>query len=256
MKRAAALALLGVVGSLALAGSAQAQLVIENRESFRTPQRFALELRFGPYSPEVDSEFDGKTPHRDFFGKKRRLMTQVELEYQFFRKFGSAAVGVSVGYFRENANAPEEPVGGAMIDLDKRSGDNSRFSLYPIALLGVYRADQLFRRFGVPVVPYAKLGLNYTIWSIYDANDKVVSPTGALAGRGRGGTRGWQAAVGVSLVMDFLDPGAARSLDSETGINHTHLFFELAKFNGSGLGQKNRLHVGDATWMAGLLFEL
>jgi hypothetical protein len=244
----------GVLLTLLASAPASAQTILRDASSYRTPQRFMLELRFGPYSPEVDSEFPGgQTPHKDFFGDDRRLMTQIELDYQIFRDFGSAAVGVSVGYFRENGLAYVEPPAGSMETELVRSGDNSRLSLYPIALLVVYRADQLWRRMGIPVVPYGKLGLNYTIWSIYDGNDRVAEtqPTG----RGRGATRGWQAAAGASLVMNFIDPGSARELDAETGINHTHLFFEVARFAASGLGQDNRLRVGDTTWVMGLGFE-
>lgn len=242
---------------LAAARPAQAQVVIGNREDYRSSRSFALELRVGPYSPNVDDEFDGaQKPHEQFFGDSKRAMMQLEFDWQFFRAFGSAAVGFSVGYFRENANAPTEPPMGAMVDYTKRSSDRSRLSLYPMALVLVYRADQLFRRYQIPIVPYVKAGLSYTIWSIYDANDKVVEATGMLAGRGRGGTRGWQAAAGASLALDFLDAGAARALDAETGINHTHLFFEFTRYDISGLGQDDRLNVGDNTWVAGLLFEM
>jgi hypothetical protein len=135
----------------------------------------------------------------------------------------------------------------------ERSGDKSRLALYPLALLAVYRADQTWRMARIPLVPYVKVGLNYTLWTVDDGNDKVA--TSAPTGRGRGGTWGWQAAVGASLVLNFIDPGSARELDAETGINNTHLFFEMDKFEVSGLGQKNRLQVGDTTWLMGLGFE-
>lgn len=244
-----------------LATTASAQVIVQRPERYASPQRFALEFRVGPYAPEVDEEFPGKTlpPHRRFFGTGRRPMYQMELDYQFFRRFGTAAVGASVGYFRQSAHAPAEPMAPKNpqepppeVDWDNRTADKSTFSLYPMSLVAVYRADQLYRFFRVPLVPYAKAGLNYTIWSVYDGNDDVATAPG---GRGRGGTLGWQAAVGMSLVLDFIDPGAARALDGETGVNHTHAFFELAKFEVSGLGQKDRLHVGDSTWLAGLMFE-
>ena len=203
---------------------AAAQVILHDTESYRSPQRFLLELRFGPYSPNVDDEFNGVTPYQDFFGKSHRLMTQLELDYQVFQGFGSAAVGVSVGYFRETANAWVDP-----------------------------GADQTWRRAHIPLVPYVKVGLNYTLWSVTDGNDKIAesSPTG----RGRGGTLGWQGAVGAAVVLNVLDPGGARELDAETGINNTQVFFELAHFGISGMGQKDRLHVGDNTWLTGLGFE-
>lgn len=252
----------GLWGALALGAvamvpaRAEAQLISRPAERFRSPKHFALELRFAPYAPDVDAEFNGaKTPHQRYFGKDRRLMFQLELDYQFFTRFGSAALGVSAGYFRQKDKAFEiDPATG--LETGQRSGDDVTFSLYPTALMLVYRADQLWKFFGIPFVPYGKAGLSYTIWSVYDANDKVTTAGSVKkSGRGRGGTRGWQAAAGVSLVLDFIDPGSARALDSETGINHTHLFIEWNKYAISGLGQSNRLNVGDTTWTAGLMFE-
>jgi hypothetical protein len=250
----ARLLLLGVAAVVAVTATARpaaGQTILRDRDAYRSPQRFVLELRFGPYSPDVDSEFDGATPHRDFFGKGARLMTQVELDYQLFQSFGSAAIGLSAGFFREKAKAYAEPAPGEV--PTERSGDDSRFALYPVALLAVYRADQTWRMARIPLVPYVKLGLNYTFWTVYDGNDKVA--THMASGRGRGGTFGWQAAVGASVVLNFIDPGSARELDAETGINSTNLFFEYGKYDSSGLGQKNRLHVGDTTWLMGLGFE-
>ena len=200
----------------------------------------------------ASSAAPARQPHREFFGPKQRLMTQIEIDYQLFQGFGSAAVGLSLGYFRENANAFAEPLPGER--ATERTGDNSRLSLYPVALLGIYRADQMWRRMRIPLIPYVKVGLNYTFWSVFDGNDKVAESP-APKGRGRGGTRGWQAAAGLSLVLNVVDPGAARELDAETGINNTQVFFEAARFEVSGLGQKNRLQVGDSTWLMGLGFE-
>jgi hypothetical protein len=244
---------------LAAGRPAAAQLITREGDQYRTPQRFALELRFGPYSPNVDEEFDqrdsARAPHDEFFGDDRRFMFQIELDWQIFRGFGTAAIGGSVGYFRENARAYlDSGAGKAINDAEGRSADNSRLSLYPFAVLAVYRADQLWSLWDIPLVPYGKVGLNYTIWSVYDGNDRVASSP-EVGGRGRGGTAGWQAAAGVSLVLDFIDSGAARALDGETGINHTHVFFEYAKYEASGLGQDDKLHVGDTTWVTGLMFE-
>ncbi len=64
-----------------------------------------------------------------------------------------------------------------------------------------------------------------------------------------------QAAIGISLQLDWLDPGAARGFDADSGVNHTYAFFELATIQSSGLGRGRELHVGDNTWFAGLMFE-
>jgi hypothetical protein len=231
------------------AHSARAQTSVFHEENrFRSPQHFALELRFGPYSPEVDSEFNGaaEPPHYKYFLDKKKLLFQVELDYEFFRAFGTAAVGVQAGYFKEGAYAYN--VAGT-----DRTGDPTALSLFPTALQLVYRLDVAARRLGIPLVPYAKAGLSYTFWRVTDANgDTARAGDGS---KGSGGTPGWQAAVGLALLLDFLDPGAARALDSDTGVNHTYLFGELTRYEASGLGAKNKLHVGDSTWTVGLMFE-
>ena len=41
------------------------------------------QLKFGPYRPDVDSEFDAaqvRTPYEDYFGDGRHLMTQLEFD--------------------------------------------------------------------------------------------------------------------------------------------------------------------------------
>ena len=71
-------------------------------------------------------------------------------------------------------------------------------------------------------------------------------------GVSRGGRRLFS---GLSLALDWFDQHAANQFDEELGVNHTHLFFEYSHMAVNGLGQKNRLHVGDDSWSAGLLFE-
>jgi hypothetical protein len=248
-------ALPALVGATVLLAGlpASAQMVVQSTPRFASPQNFALEFRLGPYSPEIDEEFKGaQTPHQDYFGDDTRLMFQIEFDWQLYRHpaVGSVAIGGSAGYFRETASSPftatDDPAA-------ERSGDKSRLTLYPVAAVAVYRGDQLWRLLGIPLVPYGKLGLNYTFWSIYDGNELIAENPGG--GRGRGGTLGWQAAAGLSLVLDIIDLGSSRELDSETGINQTHLFVELVKYEVSGLGQSNKLRVGDSTWLAGLMFE-
>lgn len=256
-RRIAALATLtlALVGAWARPAFAQPTVSQERTESFRSPQNWALEIRIGPYYPAIDDELGGdpeQRPHRLYFGKKPRIMTQLELDYQFFDLFGTAAIGFNIGYFRESAKAFVETSNGAV--SAERSNDTTSLMLVPLGVSLVYRLDVAARRWSIPVVPYGKIGLGYTIWSITEGNGNVAR-TEAPNGRGRGATPGWQAAAGLSFLLDIIDPGAARELDSEIGVNHTYLFIEAAHFDASGLGKRNVLRVGDTTWLAGLMFE-
>jgi hypothetical protein len=254
------------------AGPAQAQDVshVQTEESstaqhgdFRSPREWAIELRFGPYAPDVDSEFSGNpaaTPYKTIFGSKRHLMSQLEFDWQFFQAFGSLGVGVVVGYYSQSAKAfvfdpttgtcqtdPSSTTGACLV-----SGDTTSLRLIPVAALLVYRWDVAAERWKVPLVPYAKLGLNYTFWEINNGNGNVPDYKG---GHGSGGTAGWQAAAGMSLLLDILDPDAARGLDMETGVNHSYVFFEWNHVDASGLGMSKKLHLGDSRWVLGFMFE-
>lgn len=231
---------------VAPATPAAAQVVQSEFGPYRSPQHFALELRFGPYRPDIDSEFGGeRTPHKDFFGNSRRLMSQIEFDYQFLHHVGTAAIGLGVGYFTES--------GKNLTASGEETEDTTTLRLFPFSLSAVYRFDLLYERFRIPLVPYGKIGLDYVVWTITNGNGDV--PEDPVGGRGQGGTWGWHAAAGLSLVLDFLDPVSAQQFDAEMGVNHTHLFVELGSWNVNGLGMANKLRVGDTTWVGGLLFE-
>jgi hypothetical protein len=257
------LLILALGGGIFFAARAQAQLVYHDNTFLNekapeiwhgSPQDFAIEARFGMYSPNVDSEFSGdKKPHEFIFGSKQRPMWQLEFDWQFWRKFGTLAVGGVIGYFKENAKACLKAELLAQPDVCKASEDTTSLRLIPFAALLVYRMDILAERMGIPVMPYAKFGFNYTFWTVTDGNG--ATPSSPKGGHGSGGTAGWQASLGLALQLDFLDPAAARGFDADVGVNHSYIFFELDHVASSGLTQSHALHVGDSTWFLGLLFE-
>ena len=116
MKRAL-LALTALAGLLAAAPSARAQtFAADNFRTadlteggrFKTTQRFAFELRFGPYLPDVDSEFNGtRYPYRDYYGSDNHLLTATEFDYEILHRFGTVAVGAGLSYYSVSANSPE-----------------------------------------------------------------------------------------------------------------------------------------------------
>jgi hypothetical protein len=222
--------------------------IVEGEHTTRSPQQFAVELRFGPYKPNVDGEFNGaRHPYRDFFGDDSHLLTQLEVDYEFFHGFGTLAAGIGAGYFSVTGKSPVASGTGEL------SADTSTLKVIPFSLSAVYRFDRLLETRHFPLVPYGKLGLDYAYWQITDGNGDIA--TDGNGGRGRGGTLGWHAAVGMAFVLDMFDPEAARDFDADLGVNHTALVFELSHADISGLGQSNRLHLGDTTWSLGLLIQ-
>ncbi|MES1210499.1 MAG: MXAN_2562 family outer membrane beta-barrel protein, partial [Pseudomonadota bacterium] len=220
----------------------------EGSHRYRSPQRFAFELTFGPYRPDVDGEFNGqRDPYNEFFGGGHELLMRGELDYQFFHRYGSLAVGLGAGYFSVTGTSPKADGTGML------SGDTSTMKVVPMNLSLVYRFDYFLETRKIPLVPFAKLGLDYAYWQITDGNDNIA--TDSTGGHARGGTMGWHVAGGLALVIDFLDPDAAHDFDEDLGVNHTAITFEFFHSDISGLGQSNRMHLGDTDWTLGLLLE-
>lgn len=220
-------------------------------ERQQSPQRFAVEFKLGPYAPDIDAEFDGSsTPFADLFGSGIGLMFIGELDVQVWQGFGSVGIGVSAGYYGNSAPSCEDD-GDDQTPASCNSvveGDRTKITLVPISLLAVYRFDVMANRWQVPLVPYAKLGINYTLWWMRQGDGTVAEINGD---RGRGGVFGWQANVGIALQLDIFEPSAARKLDNDLGVNHSYLFIELLHVGSGGLPK-----LGDTTFMGGLAFEM
>jgi hypothetical protein len=252
---AGAVLLAGALSALPRAARAQdsaqfaqeAAIVEGEGHAYRSPQHFAFELTFGPYRPDVDSEFNGlRDPYQQYFGSGHDLLTRVEFDYQFWNRYGSIGAGLGIGYFSVTGNSPIAVSG-------QPSGDSSTLKVIPLSLSAVYRFDYFLDRNNIPLVPFAKLGLDWAYWQITDGAGNIADD--GMGGHGRGGTLGWHVAAGLALVLDFLDPDAAHDFDQDLGVNHTAITFEYFHADISGLGESNRLHVGDNDWTLGLLLE-
>lgn len=257
MRRVARAAFAGVLAAAALIASArdaraEDPRIAERQKALRSPQNFALELRFGPYKPNIDEEPglgrdpQGRLPYESAFGTTPRVMVGLEFDWQLLRipHFGSIGPGAGVGYTSMNASVTTLS-GGA-------SGDETSLEIYPLYAVGVLRLDVLWRDLGIPLVPYGKLGLAAGLWRASNSGGTA----SAANVSGKGTTLGTQAAVGVMFALDVLDPGAGRNMDNLLGINGTYLFAEYYSLGLTGLGQSKPLLVGSSTWTAGFAFEM
>lgn len=213
---------------------------------FRSSQNFALELRFGPYYPQIDEEpgLTG-TPFKDAFGDKARFYLGLEFDWQMFRipYVGTIGPGLGVGTVSMSRQA--------VTKSGRPSGDEYTLHIYPMYLAAVLRADAFWHERGVPLVPYGKLGLGYGIWR--------ASTTGGTSEAnnvaGKGSSWGTNIALGISFALDAIDSGAARNMDNAIGINNTYLYAEYEWLTLNGIGGQKALYVGSNSWVAGLAFE-
>jgi hypothetical protein len=240
----ALVAVVAFAGAAILAPPARAALEhTPAQPAVSSPRGWNLELRFGPYRPDVDREFaergQSARPFQQVFSGSRRLMMQLEVDRQLSHRAGTWAAGVSIGYY----NATAAALSG---DLQSRSGDQTGLRLIPLSAMLVYRADGLRQHFRSPLIPYAKAGLGCTLWRISDTSQPDI----------KGRTFGWHAAAGLTLDLSTLDPSAAATMDRESGVNQTALFVEVTRQRLDGFRSGRALHVGDTTWFAGLMLEL
>jgi hypothetical protein len=219
-----------------------------DRPRFETPQNFAVEVRFGPYRPEVDEQFGGSGPYKKAFGDGKSVYFGLEVDWQALRipYVGTFGPGISWGTTTKSAPAK-------ISKSTKDSAEDTYFSVQPMYAVGVLRVDVLAREVGIPIVPYGKFGLGYAIWGT--GTDAGVSTRDGVVGKGR--TWGTHLALGGMIQLDFIDTAAAAQADEDTGINNSYIFLEWMRNNLDGMIEsKPQMHVGTSTWVLGLAVEM
>ena len=204
-----------------------------------TPQNFALEIRFGPYLPDVDTEFSGgEAPYYRTFGDDLLLLSLLQFDWEYLRiPGGTLSVGVSTGFM--------QAVGTARTPDGRESGEDTVLNIVPAYWTAGYRLDLFAEEWDVPLVPFFKAGIATYWWWVLNA-----------AGTAQWGwTPGWFLSPGLALQLDFFEPGTARSFDSSLGVNHSYLTIELLYASVDGFGRGKSMILSDLTFTAGLAFE-
>ncbi len=213
-----------------------------------SPQHFAFELRFSPYTNNIDSDpaLIG-APYKAAFGTAPRFFAGAEFDWQALRipHAGSLGPGASVGY--TVSSDPAQFTNGS-----GPSGETTSLWIIPMAVMAVFRVDVLWRDVGIPVVPYAKVGIAYALWRA--SNTLGTSNFEGVSGEGH--SWGVHYAAGLSLNLNPFDPYAAQNFDDSLGVNGTYVFAEWTRDDFNGLGfQSDPLRVGSSNWTFGLAFE-
>jgi hypothetical protein len=204
-----------------------------------TPQHFAFELKFGPYLPEVDSEFGSdQAPYYRTFGNDYLLLSLFQFDWEFIRiPGGTFAAGISSGFM--------QAVGPAKTSDGRTSGEDTVLNIVPIYYSVAFRADIFANEWHVPLVPYVKGGIATYYWWVLNGGGTAEW----------GWTPGWFFNPGLMLQLDFMEPGTARSFDSSMGINHSYLLVELMWAGVDGFGRGKSMILSDLSFTAGLAFE-
>jgi hypothetical protein len=238
-----------VLGST-LASAQQFGISSEKRRK-ETPRTMFFEAKLSPYTPGLDRYFQRQSPSQIgpyalMFGGTPMLMGEIEVDYQFFQKFGSLAGALSVGYAEKFNKAYDQTL---MQRVDQSTG----LRIVPIKAMLVYRWDWAKEKWGIPLVPYAK-GAFVAMPYFFTSGTKVEEYN--VSEKGEGVKFGLGATFGLALELDFIDQRLARDFDSSVGVNHTYLFAE-GTLQGMGLFNANPtdLDFSSEHFMFGLGFE-
>lgn len=207
-------------------------------------EHFALEVRFAPYWPEVDEEFGGSaTPFEDTFGGQARVYFGLELDWLPLRipYVGALGPSFSWGYTRCTGR-------GIVVSTGQQSESDTALNIMPMYVAGVLRADYLLRKWGIPVVPYGKVGLGMGLWKTSGAGR--TSRVGDTLGKGT--AFGLHLGLGGAIALTAFDPTSQASMKDETGIESVNLFGEWMWANLDGIGSHPAMHVGTSTVAFGL----
>jgi hypothetical protein len=230
---------------LALALAALAAAPAAHAQYRESPRLGSFELGAGKYYPNIDSAFAAPGPYQTIFGTAQGWMFRAGISRALIMRPGALEVGFKTGYFRDSGNELVKTLGGAITPVP--SSGKTTFNIIPTSVTLTYRFDLLADNFHVPFAPYGRVALERYNWWV----------TKAVGGNAKmGGTNGWSATGGMALQLDFFDPGLARELDQETGINHTYVFFDVTKSFVDDFGASKSWDLSDkkVTYGFGMLF--
>jgi hypothetical protein len=218
-------------------------------------QNFAFELRFGAYSPQIDKEpklmSAGVKPYEHVFNSKPQFYIGLELDYLPLRIPYVGYIGPGFGWGRTRTSTK------AKLSSDHKtlSDVTVGLTIMPMHLSGVLRVDEFMRRWGVPIVPFAKLGFGFGTWSADNDAGTETFMSGKDTIKASGVAYGLHAALGGMVSLNWIDRSAAASLDETTSVNHIYLFGEW--MNNSHIGRTSKgMYIGTSTWVLGLALDI
>lgn len=231
------------------------------------PPRWGFELGAGPYQPQAGAGRERVYYERIYATEKdnslfehRPLLKELELHYYWLTSFGLLGSSLRFGHWSVTAptrvcgtedvplpcgqeDVVPSPEGGVFPPDNSRPGnDRTTLTVLPFGVGLIYRMDLLKRHAPVPLVPYAKAGLDYYLWrntvggKVSENDDR----------RGAGATLGVRAAVGVAFNFDWLEPSAALRARQSVDLADSYFFGEVSRIWADGFGDSTRLDLSTA----------
>ena len=216
-----------------------------------SPLTGSMDFRATRYQPGIDNAFTATAkPYADVFADPT-WQFGVTYDSRLWDRFGTLSAGIGFNYWTQDGKSLVKASG-------ESSGDTTSLQIMPLSVDLVYRFDPLAERWGIPFVPYAKIGLLYSVWWMRNGLDEIASTTNSAGTKTEaiGATGGWHGTVGLRFLLDVLEPQAQRSFDIEMGVNHSYLFGEYQVTKVDDFGSGKSFDLSDDLVVFGIAFDL
>lgn len=217
--------------------------------------RWGLGFKVGPFEPKFsiardyyDSYFGnrGKEPYfalegRFFFFRNTVVQLVAHLQLGYWQTYGKSQLCTLNG---ENVSCS---TAGATAT---RGSTPTSLNIIPGELGVEVRLNVLKDRCHVPLVPYIRGSVMYTMWWVY-AGGLSKNPD-EERGKGIGGVWGLSGNVGIALNLDWIDRAAAREAMRSIGLKDTYIFFEYSGKTNKNFKDTGAMDFSGHYWTLGL----
>jgi hypothetical protein len=231
--------------------------------SSHEPASWGLELRLNSYRPYFGDQVIPNTDRTErnyfakYFGKEKPMLVAVEIDRYFSPFVGLLGVYARFGHWKITGKSRVcHDAAGATIDctpetvFDSTAGNTvTAMEAVPLSVGVAYRFDWFFKKWGVPAIPYGKAAVDYYLWWFQSAGKTAVFRTGKDA---KGGTAGVEAAGGLALNLDWIDPHGS---NQNAVFLNSALFIEYNRTWADGFGDKAKPDMSATQLTFGLTFD-
>ncbi len=232
---AAALLLLATLASTT-ASAQSGQDDPERKRLWKGLGRGTVSMSVGSYKPNLDA--DSSFPvYACFFDDATLAQLSGGGDLHLWDGFGSLQLSVSVDIMQANGFA--QPIAaGTSGSCEKPTTTAVQLTMASVRPGLTYRFDPFLDWFGIPLVPYGRVGLVGTGYLFSEDGEVAAGSHNPIGAR-----YGAEGALGLMLALDFLDPidpftpEATRRARANGVFDHTFVFIEGAVMDVTSFGE-------------------
>jgi len=189
----------------------------QGRVRSQSPEWFRIDLLVGAFNPNPD-QGTAQAPFAAVFPAKNQLLYRLQLHVNAYGGFGHLSVGIGAGVW--------QTAGHSLLANGAASGDTETFTVYPVTPMIGYRADFIYRKWNIPVIPFVKAGWGLVWWA--DAKDGAILHgwSDGTEWHSEGWATGLEWSGGIEIPFEFFDAAGGANMDAMYGINSIGIFGE------------------------------